>query len=104
MCQRQMPLPVIQTDGLTQRQPSHHPDKQHQMTLITDRAVLTQQPGELTVELGSGIHEDWIGVTTPTSPDSLPTRSTETRSVVTGFALVSGSQPTNSSKGLLSMT
>jgi hypothetical protein len=31
---------------------------------------------------------DWIGVTTPTSHGSLPTQSTETRSVATDRALV----------------
>ncbi len=35
---------------------------------------------------------DWIGVTTPTSHGSLPTQSTETRSVARGLALVSVSQ------------
>mgnify|MGYP003888483591 CR=1 FL=1 len=35
---------------------------------------------------------DWIGVTTPTSHGFLPTQSSETRSVATALALVSGSQ------------
>ena len=54
-------FPVVETDRLAQQQPGHHPGEEHQMALIADGAVLTQEAGELTVEPGSGIHErlDW---------------------------------------------
>jgi hypothetical protein len=50
-------FPAIETDGLAQQQPGHHPGEEHQMALIADGAVLTEKAGELTVEPGSGIHE-----------------------------------------------
>ena len=57
----QLGFPAIETDGLAQQQPSHHPGKQHQMTMVADpRAVLTQKAGELTVEPGMGIHEGLV--------------------------------------------
>jgi hypothetical protein len=57
MPQRQTGLPVVKTDGLAQQQPGHHPAQEHQMALIANRAVLTQEAGELTVEPGTGIDE-----------------------------------------------
>ena len=57
MGQRQTGLPAIEADGFAQQQPGDHPGKEHQMALVADRAVLTQEAGELTVEPGWGIHE-----------------------------------------------
>ena len=45
-------LPVIETDRLAQEQPGHHPTQEHQMTLVTGRAVLTDK-GDL-VQLAAG--------------------------------------------------
>jgi hypothetical protein len=63
MGQRQTRLQAIETDGFAQQQPGDHPGEEHQMALVTDRTVLTQKAGELTVEPGSGFHEglDWCG-------------------------------------------
>ena len=61
MPQRQTGPPAIDTDRFAQQQSGHHPGEEHQMARNADRAVLTQDAGELTVEPGSGIHErlDW---------------------------------------------
>ena len=56
MVQRQDPLPVAKTDGLAEQQPADHPAQQHQMTLVTGRAVLTEKAGQLSMEPGVGIH------------------------------------------------
>jgi hypothetical protein len=49
-------LAVVETDGLAQQQPSHHPGQEHQMPLITDRAVLTEEADQLSMQLGAGCH------------------------------------------------
>ena len=59
--QRDRTLPLVKTDGLTEQQTGDHPAEQHQVTFVADRAVLTEEAGELTMEPGVGIHEglDW---------------------------------------------
>ena len=55
MLQRQGPLPVAKTDGLTEQQPSHHPAQHRQVTLVADGAVVREEAGELSMEPGVGI-------------------------------------------------
>ena len=64
--QRQTSLPAVKTDGLAQRQPSHHPGKQHQMTLVADGAVLTQKANQLSMQLGTECHGDLVWSDSPT--------------------------------------
>lgn len=54
MPQRQPRLPVVETDRLAQQQPRHHQDQQDQITLVTARAVLTQEGDQLGMEHGAG--------------------------------------------------
>lgn len=54
--QRNGSLPLVKTNGLAEQQASDHPAEQHQVTLVTDRAVLTQEAGELSMDPGVGIH------------------------------------------------
>jgi hypothetical protein len=65
MPQRQTGLPVVEIDRLAQQQPGHHPAQEHQMTLVTDWAVLTQKAVQLTVEPGVGIHEGLVWCRNP---------------------------------------
>jgi len=53
-------LPLVKTDGLAQQQHGDHPAQQHQTTLIADRAMLTEDAGELSMEPGVGIHEGLV--------------------------------------------
>ncbi len=48
---------MVKTDRLTQQQAGHHPAQEHQMTLVTDRTVLTKESDQLTMEPGMGSHE-----------------------------------------------
>ena len=59
--QRQTSLPSIETDGLTEEQPGHHPGQENQVTSVAGGAVLTQEACELSMDPGVGIHEglDW---------------------------------------------
>ena len=66
MGQRQTRLPAIETDRLAQQQPSHHPGEKHQMTLIADGAVLTQEADQLSMQLGTGCHGDLVWSDSPT--------------------------------------
>jgi hypothetical protein len=59
-------LPAVKTDGLAQRQPSHHPGKQNQVTLVAGRAVLTQEADQLSMQLGKGCHGDLVWSDSPT--------------------------------------
>ncbi len=65
---------MVKANGLTQQQPGHHPAQENQVTLVANRAVLTEKACELTVEPGSGIivRLDWCDH--PTSDRSLPTQ------------------------------
>jgi len=61
VAQGQHGVPADETDGLTQQQPGHHPTQEHQVALIGEPDVLTQDGDQLTMEPGLGIHEglDW---------------------------------------------
>ncbi len=63
--QRNGSLPLVKTDGLAEQQTGDHPDQQHQVTLVADRAVLTQEAGELSMEPGTGIHEGLVWCENP---------------------------------------
>jgi hypothetical protein len=52
MAQRQQGLPALEADRLTWQQPGHHLCQQHQMTLVPERAVLTQEADQLSMKLG----------------------------------------------------
>jgi len=54
MPQQQADLPVVKTDRLTQQQLGHHPAQEHQITLFSGWAVLTEKAGQLAVEPGGG--------------------------------------------------
>ena len=60
MGQRQTRLPTDETDRLVQQQHGHHPGEEHQMALVTDRAVLTQEADQLSMQLGTGCHGDLV--------------------------------------------
>jgi len=66
MGQRQTRLPAVETDGFAQQQPGHHPAQQHQMTLVADGAVLTQEADQLSMQLGTGCHGDLVWFRSPT--------------------------------------
>jgi len=66
MGERQTRLPAVETDGLAQQQPSHHPGEENQMTLVTDRTVLTQKADQLSMQLGKGCHGDLVWSDSPT--------------------------------------
>ena len=68
MGQRQTRLPAIETDGFAQQQPGDHPGEEHQMALVADRAVLTQEADQLSMQLGTGCHEDLVWFRSPTLP------------------------------------
>ena len=68
------------------------------MTLIANEAGVTLEAGELTVDPVSGIHERFVGVTTPTLLRLPPTQSAKTRSVASGLAVVSVSQALGTSE------
>jgi len=59
-------IAAIETNGLARRQPNHHPSKQHQMTLITDGAVLTQEADQLSMDTGRRCHRDLHWFRSPT--------------------------------------
>ena len=61
MDHRELGLPVVETDGLAEQQPRDYPVQQRQMTLVADRAVLTEKAAQLIMQLGGGIHQglDW---------------------------------------------
>jgi len=63
--QRNGSLPLVKTDGLAVQPASDHPAEQHQMALVADRAVLTQEAGELSMEPGVGIHEGLVWCRNP---------------------------------------
>ena len=58
MAQRQHGLPAVETDCLAEQEPGHHLCQQHQMTLVAERAVLTQEADQLSMEPGVGNH--WV--------------------------------------------
>jgi len=58
-------LPLVKTDGLAEQQAGDHPAEQHQMAFVADRAVLTQEAGELSMEPGVGIHEGLVWCRNP---------------------------------------
>ena len=58
--QRQRNLPMVETDGLAQQQPAHHPGQQNQVAMVSEAAVLTEEGDQLTMEPGVGIHEGLV--------------------------------------------
>ena len=66
MGQRQPRLPAVETDGLVQQQAGYHPGEEHQMTLVTDRTVLTQEADQLSMQLGKGCHRVLVWFRRPT--------------------------------------
>jgi hypothetical protein len=62
-------FPTIEIERLSkQQQHGHHPGKEHQMTLVTDGAVLTQEADQPSMQLGMGCHEVLVCSDTPTLP------------------------------------
>ncbi|MFM7675133.1 MAG: rhamnan synthesis F family protein [Synechococcus sp.] len=57
MDNRELGLPVAETDGLAEQQPREHPAQQLQIALVADGAVLTEKFIQPTMEPGVGIHE-----------------------------------------------
>jgi len=59
--QRNGSLPLAKTDGLAEQQTGDHSAQGDQMALVANRAVLTEEACELSMEPGMGIHEglDW---------------------------------------------
>ena len=55
----------VKTDGLAEQEASDHPAEQHEMALVADRAVLTQEASELNMEPGGGIHEGLVWCENP---------------------------------------
>ena len=49
-----------------EQQPRHHPAQQNPMTLVTGRAVLTQEAGQLSMQLGTGCHRVLVWSDSPT--------------------------------------
>ena len=68
MPQRQHGVPAGETDGLAERQPGDHPPQQHQVPLVGEPAVLTQEADQLTVEWGLGIHGGLVWFRSPKLP------------------------------------
>jgi hypothetical protein len=64
--QRQTRLPAIEIDGLAQQEPGHHPGQEHQMTVVNNRAVLTEEGDQLSMEPGTGCHGDLVWFRSPT--------------------------------------
>ena len=56
---------MVQANGLAEQQPGDHPAQEHQMTLIGDRAVLTEESDQLSMEPGVGIHEGLVWCENP---------------------------------------
>jgi hypothetical protein len=54
MAHRQNGLPAVETDGLAEEQPRDHRGKPYQVTLISDREVLTQEDEEFKMKGGTG--------------------------------------------------
>ncbi len=65
MPQWQAGLPKVKADRLAQQQPGHHPAQEHQMTLVTGRAVLTEKGDQLSMEPGTGCHEGLVWCDNP---------------------------------------
>ncbi len=55
----------VKTDGLAEQQPSHHPAQKDKVTFVADRAVLTEEACELSMEPGAGIHEGLVWCENP---------------------------------------
>ena len=66
MRQRKPGFPAIETDRLAQQQSGHHPGEENQMTLVTDRTVLTQEADQLSMDAGRGCHGDLDWFRSPT--------------------------------------
>jgi hypothetical protein len=62
MTEGQHGVPAVETDGLTQQQPGDHPAQQHQVAMVGEPDVLTQEGDQLTMQSGLGIHGglDWF--------------------------------------------
>jgi hypothetical protein len=58
MAQRQYGLPAVETDCLAEQEPSDHLCQQHEMTLDAERAVLTQEADQLSME--PGVENHWV--------------------------------------------
>jgi hypothetical protein len=65
---RQHGVPAVETDGLAEQQPGDHPAQQHQVSLVGELAVLTQEADQLTMEPGLGIHGGLVWFRSPTLP------------------------------------
>ena len=63
--QRNRSFPLFKTDGLAEQQAADHPAKKHQMEFVADRAVLTQEAGDLSMEPGAVIHEGLVWYENP---------------------------------------
>lgn len=55
--QRNGSLPLVNINGLAEQQARDLPAEQHQMVLVADRPVLTQETGKISIEPVVGIHE-----------------------------------------------
>jgi len=68
MAQGQPALPAIETDGLAQQQPGHHPAQLRQVALGTGGAVLTHEAGQLNMQLGKECQRNLDWCLSPTLP------------------------------------
>ena len=68
MAERQDGLPAVETDGLAEQQPGDHPAQQHQVALVGEPAVLTQQAEKLSMEPDLGIHGGLVWFRSPKLP------------------------------------
>lgn len=71
--ERQHGFPAIETDGFGQQQTGDHLGEEHQKVLVADRAVLTKEADQLTMQLGTGCREVLVKCRSPTFP-LLPSR------------------------------
>jgi len=63
--QRNGSLLLVKTNGLAEQQTGDHPAQEHQMAFVADRAVLTHEAGELSMERGVEIHEGLVWCENP---------------------------------------
>jgi hypothetical protein len=66
MPQRQMGLPVVETDRLAQQKARDHPAQHAQVALVAGGAVLTEKGDQLSMESGTGCHGDLDWSDSPT--------------------------------------
>ena len=63
--QRNGSLPLVKTDGLAEQKARDHPAEQRQVAFVANRAMLTQEASELSMEPGVGIHEGLVWCENP---------------------------------------